>query len=101
MTETETVPSMTEIQQGWHVLQGRVERLEGEKCALEQENKALRLMLESAIAHRQKSHTELVMLLTTLVSKLPMNEVGIIVSRLVEHNESVAHFLTGLIKGTA
>ena len=57
-------------------------------------------MLERVIEHRQKSHTELVLLVTDLVSKLPINDVGIIVSRLVEHNNNVSQILAGLIKGT-
>jgi hypothetical protein len=40
-------------------------------------------------------------LLTTLVSKLPLNDIGVIVSRLVEHNTNVGQYLAALIKGTA
>src|SRR5258708_35195070 len=89
-----------EIQQGWHDLRLRVEKLEAERTSLEQENKSLRQLLERSIEHRQKSHTELVLLLTGLVSKLPMNDVGAIISRLVEHNSNVSQYLTALTKGS-
>lgn len=91
--------SVEEIQQGWHELSLRVGQLEVEKGALEQENKALRMLLDRVIEHRQKSHTELVLLLTTLVSKLPINDVGVIVSRLVEHSTNVSEVLAALAKG--
>src|SRR5260221_6595015 len=35
-----------------------------------------------------------------MVSKLPMKDVGGLVSRLVEHNKEVGQYLTALIKGT-
>ena len=79
----------------------RVEQLEAECTALEQENRALRALMERALEHRQKSHSELVLILTTLVSKLPLNDVGVIVSKLVEHNSNVSQVLTGMCKGTA
>jgi hypothetical protein len=79
----------------------RIEQLQAAQAALEQENKNLRYLVESVIAHRQQSHTELVLLLTNLVSKLPMNEVGLIISKLVEHNSNVSHYLAALAKGTA
>ncbi len=104
MTQTETTPAaaapLEEIQRGWHELNLRVEQLEVEKGALEQQNKALRALLDRVIEHRQKSHTELVLLLTTLVSKLPINDVGVIVSRLVEHSANVSEVLAALAKGT-
>src|SRR6266850_629286 len=96
MTETDTVvfskpvASLEEIQQGWHELTLRVRQLEAENIALEGENKSLRFLLERVIEHRQKSHGELVLLLSGLVSKLPINDVGVIVSRLVEHNAHVS-----------
>src|SRR5579859_758157 len=89
-----------EIQKGWHELRLRVEKLEAERTSLEQENKSLRELLERSIEHRQKSHSELVLLLTGLVSKLPMNDVGVIVSRLVEHNTNVSQYLSALTKGS-
>src|SRR5436190_17632536 len=105
MTEREsgssTAASLDEIQQGWYGLTSRVGQLEAEKVALEEENKSLRSLLERAIEHRQKSHSELVLLLTTLVSKLPLNDIGAIVSRLVEHNTNVGQYLAALVKGTA
>src|SRR5258708_17994889 len=94
------VVTVDEIQKAWPELRLRVEQLETERSALEQENKALRELLERAIEHRQKSHSELVLLLTGLVSKLPINDIGVVVSRLVEHNTSVSEYLAALIKGT-
>lgn len=99
--EARAAAPLDEIQKGWYELTSRVGQLEAEKDVLEQENKALRSLLERAIEHRLKSHSELVLLLTTLVSKLPLNDIGIIVSKLVEHNTNVGHYLAGLIKGTA
>lgn len=95
------VASPEEIQTGWHDLKLRVEQLEAERKAFQQENKALRALLERAIEYRQKSHTELVLTLTNLVSKLPINDSGVIVSQLVEHNTNVNEYLAALGKGTA
>jgi hypothetical protein len=92
--------SLEEIQKGWYELQLRVGQLEAEKLALEQENKSLRFLLERVIDHRQKSHNELVLILTTLISKLPLNDLGAIIARLVEHNTNVSQYLAALIKGT-
>src|SRR3974390_964795 len=91
--------SLDEIQQGWHELNSRVSQLEAERNALEHENKSLRFLLERVIEHRQKSHAELVLLLTSLVSKLPINDVGVVVSRLVEHNTHVSEICAALAKG--
>jgi hypothetical protein len=105
MMQTEQAASpgalMEDIQKGWNELKLRVAQLEADRGALEQENKTLRALLERAIDHRQKSHTELVLILTTLVSKLPLNDVGVIVSKLVEHNTNVSQVLAALTKGTA
>jgi hypothetical protein len=105
MTEHETVPtsaaSAEEIQQGWLDLVSKVSRLEGAQVALEHENKQLRRLLERAIEHRLKSHGELVLLLTGLVAKLPMNDVGVIISKLMEHNENLSQYLGALVKGAA
>src|SRR5579862_3515213 len=79
----------------------QVEQLEAEVRALEREAKAIRQLLERAVEHRQKSHSELVMLLTGLVSKLPINEVGVIVSKLVEHNAQVGQFHSAVARGGA
>ena len=87
---------LEEIQEGWNALKLRVEQLEADRGALEQENKTLRVLLERAMEHRQKSHSELVNILTTLVSKLPLNDIGVIISKLVEHNTSVSHVLAAL-----
>src|SRR5215831_20184570 len=96
-----TAASLDEIQQGWYGLSTRVGQLEAENAALEEENKSLRSLLERALEHRQKSHSELVLLLTTLVSKLPLNDMATIVSRLVEHNTNCGQYLAALVKGTA
>lgn len=87
------------IQRDWNDLTLRVAQAETERGALEVENKNLRTLLERAIEHRQKSHTELVNILATLVSKLPLNDVGIIVSKLVEHNMHVGEVSASLING--
>jgi hypothetical protein len=105
MTSTESVAGTTvpveEIQKGWHELTLRVGQLETERSALEQDNKALRSLLERAIEHRQKSHGELVLLLTGLVGKLPINDVAVVVSKLVEHNAHVSATCAALAKGKA
>src|SRR6266446_402779 len=103
MTETAiappAIPAVEQIQKDWHDLTLRVAQLETERNVLEQENKSLRQLLERVIDHRQKSHNELVLILTSLVSKLPVNDVGVVVSRLVEHNNSVSQVLASLVKG--
>jgi len=84
MTNTDTIglPAgpprgpLEESQPAWHELELRVGQLEADKRGLEHDNKALRQLLERVIEHRQKSHSELVMILTNLVSKLPLNDVG-------------------------
>jgi hypothetical protein len=92
---------MEYIQKGCNELKLRMEQLEADRGALEQENKALRVLLERAIENRQRSHSELVTILTTLVSMLPLNDVGGIVSKLVEHGTNVSQTLAALTKGTA
>jgi len=105
MTEPENsasaAASLEEVQQGWNELRLQVAQLQVESGALAQENKSLRTLLERVIEHRQKSHSELVLLLTGFVSRLPMNDVGTVVSRLVEHNASVSQMLAGMVHGTA
>ena len=91
--------SVDEIQKSWPDLTLRVQQLETGNTALEHENKALRQLLERAIEHRKKSHGELVNLITTLVSKLPLNDVGVIVARLVEHNAHVGDVSAALVNG--
>lgn len=93
------VASIEEIQQGWHELNLRVGQLEAERSALEHENKSLRFLLERVIEHRQRSHGELVLLLSGLVSKLPISDVGLVVSKLVEHNTHVSEVCASLAKG--
>ena len=94
-----TVTSLEKIQHDWNDLNLRVAQLEMERTGLESENKQLRLLLERVIEHRQKSHGELITLLTTLVSKLPINDIGVIVSRLMEHNLHVIEVSASLTKG--
>ena len=93
-----TVP-IEDIQREWNDLTLRVAQLETRCAALEQENRTARTLLERVIEHRQKSHAELVSLLTTLVSKLPINDIGVVISRLVEHNAHVTEVSSGLTKG--
>ncbi len=105
MTSTESAPiplaSQEEIQKGWNELTLRVKQLEAETAVREQENKNLRAVLERVIEHRQKSHSELVLILSGLVSKLPINDIGVIVSKLVEHNAHVSETCAALAKGKA
>lgn len=95
----EPVPSLEEIQRNWRDLTLRLQQSETEHRALEQENKALRALLEKVVEHRKKSHGELVNLITTLVTKLPISDVGVMVSRLVEHNAAVNEVSAALIHG--
>jgi len=83
------VPSLEQIQRDWPEVLLRLQQSETECRALEQENKSLRSLVEKVVEHRKKSHGELVNLITTLVTKLPINDVGVIVSRLVEHSADV------------
>jgi hypothetical protein len=92
---------LEELQRRWPELALKVEQLKAELSVVEQETKAVRLLLERAIDHILKSHSELVLILTNLVSKLPLNDVGVVVAKLVEHNTNTAHFLAGLGKGGA
>lgn len=105
MTENDTfimtMASPEEVQRGWHELKLKVQQLSAECDVLEKENKHLRMLLERVVEHRQKSHSELVMLLTGLVSKLPINDIGALVARLVDHNNSVNTVLAALIHGKA
>jgi hypothetical protein len=100
-TENGTRPptSVEEIQQGWHSLATRVDQLESDRSALEQDNKSLRTLLEKTIEYRQKSHGELVNLIAGLVSKLPITDVGVMVTRLVEHNAHVNEVCAALVNG--
>ncbi|HUA68761.1 MAG TPA: hypothetical protein VMA13_09460 [Candidatus Saccharimonadales bacterium] len=92
-------PSVEEIQQGWHDLNLKVRQLDAELTTVEQENRDLRSLLERVVEHRQKSHTEMVNILTGLVTKLPINDVGVVVSRLVEHNAEVNETCAALARG--
>ncbi len=93
------VASVDEMQKSWHDLNLRLQQLEAGNVALEHENKNLRQLMERVVDHRKRSHGELVNLLTTLVSKLPINDVGVVVSRLVEHNAHVGEVCSALING--
>lgn len=94
------VVSVEEVQRDWMDVKARVGQLEGERALLERENKTLRLLLERVVEHRQRSHSELILLLTGLVSKLPINDVGVVVAKLVEHNANVAEVCAALSKGS-
>lgn len=91
--------SVEEMQKSWNDLTLKVEQLETARNALEQENQALHKLVERAIEHRQRSHGELVNLLATLVSRLPINDIGVVVARLVEHNAHVTEISASLLKG--
>ncbi len=97
---SKAVVSVEEVQRDWLDLKTRVGQLEGERALLERENKTLRLLLERVVEHRQRSHGELILLLTGLVSKLPINDVGVVVSKLVEHNANVAEVCAALSRGS-
>ena len=100
MTTTENAISpmtpVEEMQKDWPEFTARIGQLESDRNILEHENKALRSLLERVIEHRQKSHGELVLLLTNLVSKLPINDVGFMVSKLMEHNNQVSEICATL-----
>jgi hypothetical protein len=93
------VTSVDEMQKSWHDLTLRVQQLEAGNTALEHENKNLRQFVERVVENRKKSHGELVNLLTTLVSKLPISDVGVVVARLVEHNTHVGDVCAALVHG--
>jgi hypothetical protein len=96
--QTILIASVGDVQHGWHDLKLRVSQLEAERAVLQQENKDLRTMLERMVEHRQKTHTELVNILSSLVTKLPMNDVGFTVSKLVEHGAHVTEGCAVLMK---
>lgn len=81
--------SLEEIQKAWPDLTLRLRQLESGNAALEEENKALRSLLERVVDYRAKSHGELIMLLTNLVSKLPVGDMGFVIAKLVEHSNQV------------
>src|SRR5437762_14253232 len=103
MTETAiappAIPAVEQIQKDWHDLTLRVAQLETERNVLEQDNKSLRQLLDRVIERRQKSHNELVLILTGLVSKLPLNDIGAVVARLVENNNNVSQTLASFDNG--
>lgn len=91
--------SADEVQAGWHDLKLRVSQLEAERAILEKESKDLRALLERVIEHRQKSHGELINLLSGLIAKLPINDIGVVIAKLMEHNTHVAEVCSALAKG--
>ncbi len=93
------VASIEEVRMGWHDLNLKVRQMDAELTMVEQENKVLRSLLERMVEHRQKSHAEMVSILTSLVTKLPINDIGVVVSRLVEHNAQVNEVCAALAKG--
>lgn len=93
------LPSLEEIQRNWGDITLRVQQSETECSALECENKALRSLLERVVEHRKKSHGELVNLITTLATKMPINDVGVLVSRLMEHSAAVNEVSAALVNG--
>jgi hypothetical protein len=105
MTPTEHVAvqmaSAEEMQKGWHELSSKVAQLEADQNILKLEIKSLRSLLERVIEHRQQSHGELVLILTGLVSKLPINDVGFVISKLIEHNNQVSQICATLTHGKA
>ena len=96
---TIAIVSVDKIQRNWSDLTLRVAQLETGISALEQENKNLRQLLERAVEYRKKSHGELVTLMTTIVSKMQFNEVGVLVARLMEHGQQVNEISSAIIKG--
>ena len=96
---TGPIAAVEEIQKSWHDLTLKVRQMDAELTMVEQENKVLRSLLERMVEHRQKSHAEMVSILTTLVTKLPINDIGVVVSRLVEHNAQVNEVCAALAKG--
>jgi len=96
---TIAIVSVDKIQREWQDLKLRVAQLETGNAALELEIKALRQVLERSVEYRKKSHGELITLLTTIVSKLPLNDVGVLVSRLMEHAQHVNEISAALIHG--
>lgn len=103
MAQTENdpgpVPSVEEIQKAWRELTLKVVQLDAGLTAARQESAELRSLLERMVEHRQKSHAELITILAGLVAKLPLNDLGVIVSRLVEHNAQIAEVSASLAKG--
>ena len=93
------VPTLAEIQRDWPGVTLRLREAEAECRVLVQENKTLRSLLEKVVEHRKKSHGELVTLVTTLATKLPTNDVGVLVSRLVEHGAGVNEVCSAIIQG--
>jgi hypothetical protein len=77
----------------------KLRQLQVEVQSLAQENRGLRSLLERSIEHRMQSHNQLVLLITDLVSRLPLNDVGVLVAKLVEHNNEVGQYLASLIGG--
>ncbi len=103
MAETQNlnaaVATLEEIQRDWPAVQSRLHDAEVQYRVLEQENQALRGLLQKVVEHRKKSHSELVTLITTLATKMPINDVGMIITRLMEHGASVNDVCSAIIQG--
>jgi hypothetical protein len=91
--------SVAKMQHDWNDVTLRIAQLETANMGLEHENKALKQLLERSVEYRKKSHSELVTLLTTIVSKLQLNDVNVLVARLVEHGQHVNEVSSALING--
>ena len=91
--------SVAKIQRDWSDITLRIAQLETANMGLEQENKALKQLLERSVEYRKKSHSELITLLTTIVSKLQLNDINVLVARLVEHGQHVNEVSSALING--
>jgi hypothetical protein len=96
---TIAIVSVEKMQREWSDLTLRVAQLETGNMALEQENKNLRQTLERAVEYRKKSHGDLITLITTIVSKMQSNDLGVLVARLMEHGQQVNEISSALING--
>ena len=94
-----TVVSVAKMQHEWNDLTLRIAQLETANLGLEKENKAFKQLLERSVEYRKKSHSELITLLTTIVSKMQLNDVSVLVARLVEHGQHVNEVSAALING--
>jgi hypothetical protein len=93
------VSTLEEIQRDWPGVKSRLQDAEVQCRVLEQENLGLRGLLQKVVEHRKKSHSELVTLVTTLATKMPINDVGMIITRLMEHGASVNEVCSAIISG--
>ena len=96
---TIAVVSVAKMQHEWNDVTLRIAQLETANLGQEQEIKALKQLLERSVEYRKKSHGELITLLTTIVSKMQLNDVSVLVARLVEHGQHVNEVSAALING--